>query len=276
MRSITIAAALTILAALPAHAQRIHDFGFTAGVSLHPRAASPELAAMATLDARNRRLEVAVASSSDAAYFSVTHVWMFSSLSYGAGLAVYTAEQQTRPGLSASAAFALPIAPRGAAAVQLGARAITTMKTTYVSVGAGIRLAPRRGGLIAGENVEQPQTRAEAVRSWEVVVAQVMLLDNGATALASADVTPTGLRLTFAPAVRGDLMDDVARIARILAASTEALRLEVSAPEPVWISAAATAGGFPPERISTSASEGPVTILVLRPPSASTNRSEQP
>lgn len=275
MRAIQLSIVLLGLSASTAGAQRIHDFGFTAGMA-YPRASSPQLAATMTLGLLNRDFELAAGSTSDDAFFAVNRVWTRSTFSFGAGAAIYNGTDGTKPGIDGAVALAIPIAPRSSAAIQLIGRGIAVSGATRWSVGAGIKLAPLRGGLLVGERVAQPVEYLEVARSWDALVAQIMLMDNGASSIVGISATSDSMLITFAPLARGDLIDDVARIARVLAASTEPLHLVISAPEPVWVSAAATSGGFPAERIISSTSASTTTIRVLQEPAVSTIRSERP
>jgi hypothetical protein len=275
MRVIKLSIVLLGVSASTAGAQRVHDFGFTAGMA-YPRASSPQLAATMTLGVMNRDFELSAGSTSDDAFFAVNHVWRRSSFILGGGAAVYNGPDGTRPGIGGAIGLDIPIAPRSSAAIQLIGRGIAVIGATRWSLGAGIKLAPLRGGLLVGEQVAQPVEYLEVARSWDALVAQIMLMDNGASSIKTITATADSMILTFAPLARGDLIEDVARVARVLAASTEPLQLDISAPEPIWVSAAATSGGFPAERITSNTSASTTTIRVLREPGVSPNRSEQP
>jgi hypothetical protein len=277
MRIVLSSIALLILAAAPAGAQRIQDFGFGAGLSVHPStSASPQLAATMTLGIRGHDLELAAGSSSDDAFFSASYVRSFWQFHYGAGIAAYDGLSGTKPGLAAHIGFALPIAPRSAAALEVGARGIAVTDAVRLSLGAGIRLAPRRGGLLLGERVEQPMEQDELARSWEVIVGQIMLFGDGGSSLEHVTATDSTIEMRFAPVARAVLMDDVARVARILAASTERVQIVINAPEAMWVRAAATSGGFPTERITEGPASSITTIHASRRPDESASRSEQP
>jgi hypothetical protein len=277
MRIAFTSVAFLVFAAVPAGAQRIQDFGFGAGLSVHPSTnASPQLAATMTLGVRNHDIEFAAGSSSDDAFFTVSYlrsIWLFN---YGAGIAAYNGVSGRKAGIAANVAFALPIAPHSAAALEVGARAIAVSGATRLALGAGIKLAPRRGGLLLGERVAQPMEKDEVARSWPVIVAQIMLFRDGVSSLEQVKATDSMIEMTFAPVARGALMADVARLARILAASTEPLQLIITAPEPVWVRAAITSGGFPTEHITEGRVSDITTIRALREPPASALRSERP
>lgn len=275
MRAIHLSIVLLGLSASTARAQRIHDFGFTAGMA-YPRANSPQLAATLTLGLLNRDFELAAGSTSEDAFFAVNRVWTWSGFSFGVGAAIYNGRDGTKPGIDGAVARAIPIAPRSSAAIQVIARGIAMSGATRWSVGAGIKLAPLRGGLLVGERVVQPVEYLEVARSWNALVAQIMLMDNSASTIAAISASADSMLITFAPLARGDLLDDVARVARVLAASTEPLHLVISSPEPVWVTAAATSGGFPAERITSNTSVSTTTIRVLQEPAVSTIRSERP
>jgi hypothetical protein len=277
MRRLVPALAFPVLAVAPASAQRIQDFGFAAGFALHPKInPSPQLAATMTLGVRGHDVELAVGSTSEDAFLSASRLWEFSGFTYGAGVAVYNGTGRTKPGLAGGAAYALPIAPRASAALQVGARAIAVSGAFRLYLGAGIKLAPLRGGLLLGERIVQPQEQADLARSWDIIVAQIMLLDNGSSSLDDVQVSDSTIIIRFAAATRAELMDDVARVARILTASTDRIHLIVRAPEPVWIRAAITSGGFPAERITEGSASSVTTLQALRSPSGGASRSVQP
>ena len=277
MRILLTSLALLVLAAAPAGAQRIQDFGFGAGLSVHPSTnASPQLMATMTLGIRDHDIELAAGSSSDDAFFSATYLLTFWQFNYGAGIAAYNGVSGTKPGIAAHVAFALPIAPQAAAALEVGARGIAVSGAVRLSLGAGIKLAPRRGGLLLGERVAQPMEKDEVARSWDVIVAQIMLFRDGASSLAAVTATDSTMTMKFAPVARDELMVDIARVARILAASTERLHLIINAPESVWVRVAITSGGFPTERVSEGPAANVTTIHALRAPAASAPRSERP
>jgi hypothetical protein len=144
------------------------------------------------------------------------------------------------------------------------------------SLGAGITLAPFRGGLRLGEDDAAPLAPADVARSWEAVVAQVMLLDDASSSIEDVMATPTALSMRFAPASRADVMLEVSRVARILSAGIDVHQLVISAPDPSWVRAAATAGGFPAERIIAQVNEGAITVQATRVPDATTLRSARP
>src|SRR5687768_6127228 len=277
MRIVLSSIALLVLAANPAGAQRIQDFGFGAGLSVHPSTnASPQLAATMTLGIRGHDIELAAGSSSDDSFFSASYQLSFWQFNYGAGIAAHNGVSGTKPGIAAHIMFELPIAPRAAAALEVGARGIAMSGAVRLSLGAGIKLAPRRGGLLLGERVAQPVEQDELARSWEVIVAQIMLFGDGASSLEHVAATDSTLEMKFGPVPRDELMDDVSRVARILAASTERIQLVINAPEAVWVRAAATAGGFPTERITEGPAASITTIHALREPAVSPSRSERP
>lgn len=277
MRYLIPALSCLLATSTPAAGQlRVEDFGFGAGISSRTeRAAGPLLSANVTLGVHGRAFELAVGSSREDAFFSASRIWRHSLFAFGGGAALYGSERGTRPGATALAALSLPLAPREAAALQLTGRVIATTGVSAFSLGFGVRLAPLRGGLQLGENVAAVREPEEVSQSWEGVVAQVMLLQQPASSLVAVSVTPRSLTMRFAADSRAALMDDVARVARVLRGCTEPLRLQITAPEAIWVVAAATAGGFPAERIVAESADAPVTIRVLREPAASDRPSGQ-
>jgi hypothetical protein len=103
-----------------------------------------------------------------------------------------------------------------------------------------------------------------------------MLFGDGMSSLEHVTASDTRIEMRFAPVTRRELMDDVARVARILSASTERIHIVVSAPDAVWVRAAVASGGFPTELITAGPPSGITTIHALREPAASAPRSERP
>jgi hypothetical protein len=126
-----------------------------------------------------------------------------------------------------------------------------------------------------GETLSSPTPALDHTRSWDAVVAQVMLLDDGLSCLDDVIATPTAMSIRFTAASQPDVMRDVSRVARVLSAGSDVNELVISAPETSWVRAAATAGGFPPERIRAYAEDGSVTIQATRVRADHTIRSAQ-
>jgi hypothetical protein len=144
-----------------------------------------------------------------------------------------------------------------------------------VAVLVAVTTLPACQGMQLGESTAAPAPAADQARSWDAVVAQVMLLDDGLSCLDDVIATRTAMSVRFTPASRAEVMRDVARVARILSAGDDVNELVISAPETSWVRAAATAGGFPPERIRAYAETGSVTIQATRVPAEQTIRSAQ-
>ncbi|HEX6559243.1 MAG TPA: hypothetical protein VF021_07260, partial [Longimicrobiales bacterium] len=181
-----------------------------------------------------------------------------------------------RGALTALAALQLPLAARDAAALQLGARAAFMRGTRQLSFGLSVALRPGRGGLMRGERIAIPQARTEAARSWQSIVQQLMQLQGQLEPVSDVLVTNTALLIKFGPVADASLRDAVARIARILSAGSDAVMITVTGPQPARIAAAATAGGFPAERITLVQGGALVTLQAIRPPSARPPHSAQP
>lgn len=260
-----------MLSATPVAAQlRIDDFGFGAGIG---KGGSAEITAGTTLQLGGRAVELLAGTAAQDAFLSVLHSWTHARFTYGAGFGIYTITDAVRPGLAGMLAYGIPLAPSRAAALQLLTRAAVMNGAARASAGIAIRLAPRRGGIMLGENVAPPVAPREAARTWDAIVAQVMLLDNGASSLHDVMVTHTSLVMRFAPRRRAELLEDVGRVARVLSGSADPLYLTVNAPEPAFVAAAATAGGFPAERIITGEVSTVITLQATRTVASAAVRS---
>lgn len=266
-----------ICTAAPAAAQvRLREFGFGAAMTSAAGArGAAQIGAALTLDVQRHGFEVAAGAAAAEEFLSLTSVWRLGPLSYGVGPALHSSAGGTRPVAAGRVALDIPLAPRGGAALRIGARVLALNGGARWSLGAGIALAPFRGGLRLGEDVAAAPAPADVARSWDAVVAQVMLLDDGTSCVGDVMATPTALSIRFLQASQQDVTQEVSRVARILSAGAEVAELVISAPDASWVSAAATAGGFPAERISTQSMADAITIQATRAPLSPAIRSAQ-
>jgi hypothetical protein len=79
---------------------------------------------------------------------------------------------------------------------------------------------PACGGMQLGETTPPQPEPTDVARSWDAVVAQVMLLEDGLSCLDDVIATRTAMSIRFTPASQSDVTRDVARVARILSAGS--------------------------------------------------------
>lgn len=288
---------------------RFESLGFGASVTMQP-AVKPgaQLTASVAVDMRDRPYHLTIGTASGEfrgglggeqqdAFISASRVWQrpgaplsvstglgFHSLHARIGGAPGSAElsqlerERTglRPSLEAAAAFMIPLAPGGAASLQFMARGAIMRHVRQMSIGIGVRVSPGKAGLRFGEDVAPVIAPADASRSWQSVIEQVMLLEGRLPALEDVVASQNGLLIRFAPVDSKTVADGVAVIARVLNGSTDPVYLTIHAPEPEIIAAAATAGGFPLERVTTVITTRAVSLHATRQATAAPVRSEQP
>lgn len=274
MRWTFLAVGLLVIGTPAAAQVRVADFGFSAGVaSGADAAAAAQITAGATLRLGARHYELAAGSSAEDAFLSAMALGRAARFTYGGGVALHSVAGEFRPALTSLAAYAVPLAPLSAAALQLQTRGALLRGGMRLSLALAIVLAPARGGMMLGENVRLSIAPTEIGRTWESIITQIMLLDNGQSSLDDVMVTPTAIVMRFSQGRQEALFTDVGRVARILSASSEPLYLSVTGPQPIGVAAAATAGGFPAERIMATDTTAEITLRATRTASAAAIRS---
>ena len=179
-----------------------------------------------------------------------------------------------RAAVSALSTLRLPLAPSGAASVGLTARATLMRSIRQFSISLGMQLSPHRGGLALGERAHKHTANPEAARTWDAVVSEIVLQQDAFAPLSDVIATRNALLLKFESNDSVAVADAVARIARMLNGSSEAVFLTISAPDPLQLAVAATSGGFPPERI-TLLHNHEITLQARRQPAALASHSAQ-
>jgi hypothetical protein len=287
---------------------RLKSFGFGAGVALQPRIdPGAQLTASVILDVRDHSYAITIGSASGEfsgpggqqrdAFISASRAWRIPNLPLfvTAGMGLHSLQSRVggapgnatlsalerehsglRPSLEGTAAFDLPLAPNGAAGLQLLARGAVMRHVRQLSIGVGVRLSPGNSALRFGEEVTPAVAPADASRSWQSVVEQVMLLEGRLPALDDVVASQNGLLIRFAPVDSKTVNEAVSVIARVLHASTQTIYLTINAPEPEVIAAAVTAGGFPAERITHVVTARDINLQATRQAPAAPIRSEQP
>jgi len=182
--------------------------------------------------------------------------------------AAENAQSGWRAALVAFGAVQVPLAARDVATLQLGARSTLMRGLRKFSFGVNVALRPAHGRLRLGENARPLLAPSDLARGWDALVRQVMLFQGELAPVTDVVATRNSLLVKFQAADPQQLRDAVARIARVLNGSNEALTVSVSGPQPVLLAVAATAGGFPAERITLVTDTQHVTLQATRPPDA--------
>ena len=154
---------------------------------------------------------------------------------------------RTRLAATGVAGVRLPIAGPGVA-IEVTARADAIDPEPQFSALFGIRVRPgMRNDLTVGERMTPTQV-AEHRAVWNDVLMQVILLQQSLESFTRIREIETGIELEF-DQTQVTLYDDVARVARVLAAADPPVIITVFAPNAGRAGAAVTAGSFPAERL---------------------------
>jgi hypothetical protein len=156
-------------------------------------------------------------------------------------------ERERRFAATGVIALRLPIAGEGVAIELLG-RADALDPSPQFSAHFGVRVRPgMRNTLTLGEPMS-PTRVAEHRAVWNDVLMQLILLQQSLESFSRIREIETGIELEFDQS-EVTLYDDIARVARVLAAADPPVIVSVFAPNAGRAGAAVTAGSFPAERL---------------------------
>lgn len=178
-----------------------------------------------------------------------------------------------RPALEGTFGLNLPLAPADGAAIRLTGRVAAMHGVTQLGVGFSVLLAPARGRLMLGEAAPAPVSTAALTRSWDAIVAEIMLLENRLPPLQEVRATGNTLMMKLYDPGMEAMRDAVSRIARVLNGSAENIGLVIRSPDPAILAAAATSAGFPAERIVLEVTPSGATLQATRPRPAAASRT---
>jgi hypothetical protein len=155
-------------------------------------------------------------------------------------------ERNTRVALTGVAALRLPLAGDGVL-LELLARADALEPEPQLSALLGVRVRP---GVPNTLRLGEPATPARAAERavWNDVLMQLVLLQQELESFTRIREIETGIELEFDQR-SVTLYDDIARVARVLAAADPPVVVTVFAPNAGRAGAAVTAGSFPAERL---------------------------
>ncbi len=154
---------------------------------------------------------------------------------------------ETRFAFTAVAGARLPIAGDGAM-IELFARGDALEPIPQFSVLFGVRIRPGvPNTLMLGEPLS-PARVAQHRAAWNDVLMQLILLQQSLESFTRIRELETGIDLEFDQRTV-TLYDDLARVARVLAAADPPVTVTVFAPNAGRAAAAVTAGSFPAERL---------------------------
>jgi hypothetical protein len=156
-------------------------------------------------------------------------------------------ESRARIAATGLAGLRLPVAGVGVN-VELLARADVMEPATQFSALFGMRIRPGIANtLVLGEPRAPAQVAARRA-IWNDVLMQLILLQQSLESFTRIKEVETGIELEFdqRPVT---LYDDIARVARVLAAADPPVMVTVFAPNAGRVGAAVTAGSFPAERL---------------------------
>ena len=155
-------------------------------------------------------------------------------------------DRRTRVALTGVAGLRLPLAGEGVL-VELLARADALEPEPQLSGVLGVRIRPGLPNTLQlGEPATPARVAARAV--WNDVLMQLILLQQELESFTRIREIETGIELEFDQR-HVTLYDDIARVARVLAAAEPPVMVTVFAPNAGRAGAAATAGSFPAERL---------------------------
>lgn len=170
-----------------------------------------------------------------------------------------------RPALEGMVGLSLALAPMDAAAILLTVRGAAMRGVHQYGAGLGVRLSPARTQMLLGERGPSATSPDVRQRSWDSLVAEVMLLENRLPPLHDVLATRNAIVMKLYSPNPDAMHDAVARIARVLNGSDEDIQLAIAAPDPAALAAAATSAGFPAERITTEVATKGTTLQATRP-----------
>ena len=145
------------------------------------------------------------------------------------------------------AGLRLPIAGEGLV-VEVMARADALEPSTQFSALFGLRIRPGVGNTLSLGEPHVPALVAEQRAIWNDVLMQLILLQQSLESFTRIKDIETGIELEFDQSVV-TVYDDIARVARVLAAADPPVIVTVFAPNAGRAGAAITAGSFPAERL---------------------------
>lgn len=280
---------------------QIQHLGFSGGVvSARGVAAAAQISIAADLRVARTPIELSVGSSTGNltpaagtrhdVFVSAIRTWRASRhLIGGAGIGLHKLETTRinagedgvtmddvltgfRPALEGFIGVNLPLAPADGAGIRLTVRSAVMRGFTQLGLGVGVRISPARGRMMLGEVSPATVAASAVTRSWESVVAEVMLFEKRLSPLYEIVATSDLLVIKLASADRAAMRDAVIRVARVLNGCSEAVQLEIAAPESALLAAAATSAGFPAERIVTASTLHGSTLRAIRPAPATPRR----
>lgn len=156
-------------------------------------------------------------------------------------------DSRTRVAATGIAGVRVPVAGPGVS-LELVARADAIEPEPQFSALLGVRIRPGlRNTLMLGER-KTPMQVAVHRAVWNDVLMQVILLQQDLESFTRIREIETGIELEF-DQTQVTLYDDVARVARVLAAADPPVVVTVFAPNAGRAGAAVTAGSFPAERL---------------------------
>lgn len=156
-------------------------------------------------------------------------------------------EQSNYIGLSAVAGMRAYVAGPGLS-LELSGRGDALNGQRQLSALFGMRYRPQLPNtLTRGEPSDKPVPTLVA-SAWQDVLMQLILLQQNLETFTRIREIETGIELEFESG-RVTLYDDIAKVARVLAATDPPVNVTVFAPNAGRVGAAVTAGSFPPERL---------------------------
>ncbi|HET9438685.1 MAG TPA: hypothetical protein VFO52_00855 [Longimicrobiales bacterium] len=154
---------------------------------------------------------------------------------------------RTRAAPTGAAALRLPIAGEGVA-IELLARADLLDSDDIFTGIFGVRIKPGLPRTLTRGEPIPARLSVERAAVWNDVIMQLVLLQQSLESFTRIRELENGIDLEFDQR-SVTLYDDVARVARVLAAADPPVALTVYAPNAGRVGAAVTAGSFPAERL---------------------------
>ena len=271
MRTLACILLLVVFNAPRAHAQSRMTWSFAFGggvVTASEAAATPQIFASSIFPIARFGIEAIAGASQNGSFANALlrgqtgkSVYVF----YGAGIGISNEHGSAKPLLAGLGGVAIPLAHNGAAALELGARAQWMSGASNLSFGAAMRLSPHRG-LVLGEKREEKARATDDARDWEMTVRSLIALQGSLTPLQEVTASPNVIIMRLSGRDPDLLRILIARIAQILLVNPNRIDLAISAPEPTAMAMAATAGGFPPERIGKLTPSKDIILQATRAP----------
>ena len=156
-------------------------------------------------------------------------------------------QRNARFGATGLAGFRLPIAGNAISLEFLGRIDLIDTEPQYAVLFGG-RVRPGRDNTLQRGEPMPAQAVAQRAAVWNDVLMQLILLQQSLEAFTRIKEIDTGIELEF-NAAAVTLYDDVAKVARVLAAADPPVIVTVFAPNAGRTAAAVTAGSFPAERV---------------------------